>query len=198
MLDLLWSVLFRWRIQPNQVDFRRDLWNDGESQRYRGCSHTSIYSCCRERPTHGLFRSRTKTSSHAWPRRGPPGGTGDGNTRCATAPFPEKRCQSLCSRSHPPGSSRMLRAPSAKRVISSDFWRCAWQLNQPFPTCCPQSLHRNCPFPRNWWKRLWKKGWSEGTISGTLVLYVRTHIMSRSSRIVVDLARQATANGVQW
>jgi transposase-like protein DUF772 len=32
MLDLLWHVLFRWRSQPNQVDFRYDLWNCREHQ----------------------------------------------------------------------------------------------------------------------------------------------------------------------
>jgi hypothetical protein len=54
------------------------------------------------------------------------------------------------------------------------------------------------PFSETGGKGRGKKGGQRAQSQVNLLIEVRTHIMSRSSRIVVDLARQATANGVQW
>src|SRR5450432_1442588 len=68
------------------------------------------------------FRSPMMVCLHVSPRHGAQNGTGDGNTRDATAAFTPKMVRwPLCSRLPPPRSSRSPRAPSATHVTSSDF-----------------------------------------------------------------------------
>src|SRR5712691_8126322 len=66
--------------------------------------------------------SPTMACSNVSPRHGPKNGTGDGNTRGATAAFTTKMVGwPSFSRSSPPRSSHSPRVPSATHVISSDF-----------------------------------------------------------------------------